>query len=290
MPILFPTPAIVCRPALPSDKPAVLEFTKFIWDGHDYIKYVWDDWLADPLGLFAVAEYHGRAVALGKATFVASGQWWLEGLRVDPQLQGFKIGSHIFKYLDDWQSMQAPGTFRLMTSWERVQVQHLCDRFGWRKIGEVKSYMAHPISGPAETLRPVSQDEVQSALAFASAHLDHSSGLMNLNWKFAAPDEPTLADMARQRRLYWWRGGQALLACWQEEDEDEDEQLLGVGLIAGPMQSLAAILTDVRHLVHQLGRSSVLWQAPVMHSVETALDAAGYDLKWDGSAYLYEKK
>src|SRR5690242_14867206 len=66
MPTNYFSPQVVCRPALPSDAPAVLEFTKFIWGGHDYIKYVWDDWLADPHGILAVAEYAGRAVALGK--------------------------------------------------------------------------------------------------------------------------------------------------------------------------------------------------------------------------------
>ena len=46
-PILF-FPVVVCRPALPRDTADVLEFSKFIWNGHDYVKYVWDEWLNDP--------------------------------------------------------------------------------------------------------------------------------------------------------------------------------------------------------------------------------------------------
>ena len=37
-------PVAVCRPALPSDKADVMEFTSFIWEGRDCIKYVWDEW------------------------------------------------------------------------------------------------------------------------------------------------------------------------------------------------------------------------------------------------------
>src|SRR3989304_1033395 len=35
-------PALVCRPALPVDTPAVLDLTARIWDGGDYVPRVWD--------------------------------------------------------------------------------------------------------------------------------------------------------------------------------------------------------------------------------------------------------
>src|SRR5512140_1085345 len=139
------SPVPVCRPALPSDRADVLEFTKFIWDGHDYIHYVWDEWLADPNGLLAVIQYGGHAVALGKASLISEGQWWLEGLRVDPKYQGLKLSSRMFEYLDDWWKEHRGGAIRLMTSSERVQVHHLCARLGYQKIGEVRSYVAAPV-------------------------------------------------------------------------------------------------------------------------------------------------
>ena len=284
----FSSPAVVCRPALPGDKADVLEFTKFIWDGHDYIKYVWDDWLSDPQGLLAVAEYGGRAVALGKASYVAPGQWWLEGLRVDPQFQGLKIASHIFEYLEDWRSEHAGGAFRLMTSSDRVQVHHLCERLGWLKVGDVKSYRAAPTPGTGEAFQPVAQNDVTRALSFASANLAYSGGLINSSWKFAAPDEFTLLEKIRQNQLSWWRGRAGLLAWW--DDEDDGETILGVGFIACPMESLEAMLVDIRRLAGGLGFSSVLWQAPVRADVESALKAAGFLSRWDGSAFLFEKK
>jgi len=45
---------LVCRPALPKDTPDVLELTRTIWDGHDYLPAVWDDWLRDYDGMLAV--------------------------------------------------------------------------------------------------------------------------------------------------------------------------------------------------------------------------------------------
>ena len=138
----FSSPRVICRPALPSDAADVLEFTKFIWDGHDYIKYVWQDWLADPHGLLVVAQYGRHAVGLGKITLLAPGQWWLEGVRVDPNYQGLKIGSHVMEYMDQWLLENGHGDVRYMTSSERFQMHHLGGRLGYTKLGEVRSYKA----------------------------------------------------------------------------------------------------------------------------------------------------
>ena len=75
----FSSPVVVCRPALASDRADVFEFTKFIWEGRDYIRYVWDEWFHDPEGLLAVAEYGGQCVGLAKISLSAPGQWWFQG-------------------------------------------------------------------------------------------------------------------------------------------------------------------------------------------------------------------
>src|SRR5512143_2783104 len=94
----FSKPCVVIRPALPADKESVLEFCKHIWDGEDYIAFVWDWWLADASGEMFVAEYAGNAVGLARLTHLAPGQWWLEGFRVDPQHLDKHIGSQLHNY------------------------------------------------------------------------------------------------------------------------------------------------------------------------------------------------
>ena len=136
----FSSPVVVCRPALPSDKADVIEFTKFIWDGHDYIQYVWDEWLADPEGILAAAEYGGHCVGLAKVSLLAPGQWWLQGLRVDPKFQDLKIGSHLHRYVDEWWLEHGDGVVRLMTGSKRVKVHHMSEKLGYTKILEVKEF------------------------------------------------------------------------------------------------------------------------------------------------------
>ncbi len=285
----FSSAQVVCRPALPSDRADVLEFTKFIWEGHDYIQYVWDDWLADPRGLLAVAECGGHAVALGKATYVAEGQWWLEGLRVNPDFQGRKISSHMFEYLDGWWQEHGGGACRLMTSSERVQVHHLCERLGWEKIGEVRAYRASPLAGQAgegHRFLGVDPEEVRDALEFASANLGYCSDLIDLGWQFAVPDRTVLEEQRREGRLWWWEGG-GLLAVW--EDKDDGERTMGIAFAACEPELVGGMLLDARRLADELDYTSVLWHAPVRVDMLKSAEGAGFGSEFPGSAYLFGK-
>jgi hypothetical protein len=43
--------ALVCRPALPKDCRGVLDLTRRIWSGRDYVPNAWDEWLRDTGGM-----------------------------------------------------------------------------------------------------------------------------------------------------------------------------------------------------------------------------------------------
>jgi GNAT superfamily N-acetyltransferase len=285
----FSEPRVVCRPALPSDTSDVLEFTKTIWEGHDYIHEVWKDWLADPQGLLAVAQYGAHAVGMAKVTLLSPGQWWLEGLRVDPNFQGQKIGSHLHEYMDAWWLSHCDGAIRLMTNSKRVQVHHLCERTGYMKVGEVLGYRLSAPKGEApHAFEPVRAEKLPEALRFAAQHLAHSGGLMDSGWRFSVPDESILAEWARDGRLQLWRGGVGLLAY--SEDEDEDGRVLSIGFAACEMPVLGELLRDVGRLAREGHFAAVRWLAPVDEAVQAQLKEASFALDWESSGYLYAKQ
>jgi len=57
---------------LAQDTPAMLEITRTIWDGQDYVPYEWDRWLHDASGCLAVAELSGRVVGLVRGFILIS--------------------------------------------------------------------------------------------------------------------------------------------------------------------------------------------------------------------------
>jgi GNAT superfamily N-acetyltransferase len=280
------SPVVVCRPALPCDKTDVLEFTKFTWDGGDYIRYVWDDWMADPHGLLAAAEYGGRCVGIAKASLSAPGQWWLEGFRVDPELQGGRIGSHIHDYIHGWWLEHGDGVLRFMTSSRRVKVHHLAEKLGFEKILEMVELEAPVLDEPCESFQPVQGNEIRESLGFASnsPQMNAANGLIDVGWSVIHADEEVLTEMQRRGLALWWRGRQGLLLIWQDGGDEG-----GFSLPACGMQSLPALLHDARQLAAQRGYDVAFWIAPLTDEIMSAAEAAGYAPHKNHTIFLYAK-
>ena len=288
----FSDPRIVCRPALPADTPDVLAFTGRIWDGHDYIHLVWDEWLADPHGLLISAQFGPRVVGIAKISPIFPGQWWLHGLRVDPDYQGLKVGSHLHDCSNAWWLRHGDGVIRLLTSTERVQVHHLCARTRYARVGEIAQYRreltdTHSPASAAGDFQPVTHAEISAALAFAEQHLPHNAGLMDTGWRFVLPDPAVFARFASDTHLHWWRGRDGLLATW--EGDDDDYAVLGIGCAAvRDLAMLPDILRDAVALTTGLEVKALFWLAPAETDVIRALEQAGYTSD-DDHGVLFEK-
>lgn len=283
----FVAPQVVCRPALPRDTADILDFTRFIWEGHDYIPHVWAEWLANTDGLLAVAEYGKRTVGMARVVRLATGQWWMEGFRVDPNYQGLRIGSHIHEYIDRWWLEHGDGIVRLMTSSQRVQVHHLCDRLGYVKIAEVQALGAEPLPGESNcfplppTALPHLLERLQSAPTLTQTH-----GLIDLGWRFATPCAKILEPFFSQAGILEWQRGEGHLVTWVEQDE---QPFLALGLVACEWEALPALLRAARALATERGIKRITWLAPRLPRVLQAAKEAGFAPIWENSGYLYQK-
>ena len=282
----FAAPVVLVRPALLRDKADVFEFTKTIWDGHDYVGHIFPEWLGDPQGQLLVAEYAGRCVGTGKVTRLAQGEWWLEGFRVDPKMQGMKIGSRIDARCNEWWDEHGEGMLRLITSSKRVQVHHLSEERGFRKIGEVFGYEAGPLNESTDAFTFLTPSEAAEAVADVSRLAPNR--LVNLGWKYAAPTADVLRAIAEDGLVWRWRGKRGLVVAWEDEDDDGRTQL-NVGMEACAEQDARELLNDFRRLAAMRGASTVGWTNAVRPSIVEALEAAGFQRTWEDAGFLYER-
>lgn len=291
-PAALPPAPLVCRPALAGDKAGMLALTAQIWDGHDYVPQVWDDWLLDSVGRLIVAQQQDRIVGLGKLTCLATGQWWVEGLRVHPELQGRGIASHMHAYLlQTWERIGS-GVLRLATNAKRLPIHHLCYRTGFKKVAEFTALRAPAMDEPVEWFSPVDEALFDQALQLAntSPSLAFSAGLWDLGWEWAAPDRAFLARAAGQGLAFWWRKDRGLLVLRIDEDEDDPlSPVPFVQLLACSQADLPLLLQDYRRLVHRLGYRQAGWVAALDPSLQMDLQAAGFERTWDGSVFIFEK-
>jgi len=270
------SPVVTIRPTLPSDKEDVLSFCRFIWGGGDYIAYVWDEWLADPRGRMFTAEYAGHAVGLGRLTCLTPSQWWLEGLRVDPQHQDKKIGSALHACLvADWLEHGA-GFLRLMTSSDRVKVHHLCERDGFVRAAELVCRFAPSLDEPTSALTLVLPAELPAALSFLAAapSLAWMNGLLDLGWCYATLEPATLEFLLARGHLYWWGDRRGLLAVW--DDEEDGETFTMVSAAGCATGDLPALLLDFRRLSAALGFRKAGFYATTHPGLGAVLESAGF--------------
>jgi len=286
---------LVCRPALPKDTPDVLELTSKIWEGHDYIPSVWVDWLHDPEGLLAVAEFGGRVVGLSKLTRLSPSEWWVEGLRVHPEYEGRGIASHLHDYLMDHWQHNGSGAIRLATASFRKAVHHLSLRSGFHKAAELTQYVAGAIPGRSGRFTPVGAGEEIEAADFALRHASPTcpSGLMSIGWQWVALSAEWIAQAVARGQAWWWQGDdgepRAVLLV-QHDDEDEATDKLRIQLLACPLEDLVACLGDYRRLAGSLGYPQVSWMTPLDPALEPALLEADFQRDWDDSLFIFEKK
>jgi GNAT superfamily N-acetyltransferase len=288
---------VVCRHALPKDTPDVLEISRHIWEGHDYVPDVWDQWREDPEGVMAVAEYGGHAVGIGKLTRLAPGQWWMEGLRVHPHSQGHGVASRLHDYLVFMWERYGDGTLGLATHSKREPVHHLCQRTGFKKIGEFTPYVAPALGGEegegaARTFEILKLDEASRALQFGleSASLELSYGLMDFGWEWGRPAKEYVQEALERERAWWWRDGRGLLLARDPDEDDEEEPAPLIQLVACSREDVSKCLRDFRGLAGALGYEDARWAAPLHPDLQPMLDEAGYKRDWENSIFVFQKE
>lgn len=282
----------LCRPARLEDTGDVLELTKTIWDGHDYVPEVWHEWLADEQGQLLVAELKGEVVGISKLSRLSPQDWWMQGLRVHPGFEGRGIGSQLTEAIVQAWLEIGSGTVRLGTASFRLPVHHICSRLGFEKISELAPFYA-PAKQDAQAasfFHPVLEIEIDQALEVAHTQpsLALAGKMIDLGWHYAPPRKVFLAAAVERGQAWWWRGRQACLTARLDED-DEQGIALSIEMLACEMDKLAQVLSEFRSLAAQAGFSQAVWMAPLHDPVVQVLQAAGYRRMWDDSLYIYAK-
>lgn len=277
------------------DTPDVMALTRDIWDGNDYVPLVWEEWLADPHGILAVAESGGHVVGLVKLSWKGYDEWWLQGLRVHPQHQGEGIASHMHNYVLDYWQRNLGGVLRLATSSERFPVHHLCQRTGFSKAGEYRLYVAPALNDQPHAFCPVqagvAEDVLDRARGYPIWSISH--GLIYLDWYWGETTIKRLEDTIRNGQAYWWSGerhsAKGLLFTAIDDDDEQGEHPY-VQLLGCEIGDLPEMLVDYRRLAGEAGFQRAEWLAPDQEIILPALEQAGYLSEWESTLYLFEKR
>jgi hypothetical protein len=117
-----------------SDKKEVLRISSQIWDGDDYVKFVFDEWAADTKNLFAGYWENGKLIGFGRMRFLTLADIWLEALRKNTQTNIKGVGYKIAKYYMEHLKGKRIRSIRFSTYFGNKASIKLNEKLGFKRI------------------------------------------------------------------------------------------------------------------------------------------------------------
>jgi len=113
----------------------IVEISRHVWEGHDYLPSVARQWLHDPNSYFYGVEVQGRIVAVANVEVIEDGRTgWMEGLRVHPDYRGRGFAKDLTRYFVKKAETLGLQRLRYTTSSTNVASLKLAKMNGFSRI------------------------------------------------------------------------------------------------------------------------------------------------------------
>jgi GNAT superfamily N-acetyltransferase len=274
-PLKFRGSELVIRPVRPADREGVIELCRDIWDGHDYVPRVFDEWVSDSASAFQAVELDGTVVGLQRLRPYAPGLLWYEGLRVASSHRRQGLARHMLESAVAQAREQGFREIRLATGnpgaarlFEEAGFVRLQDNRWW-KGGRVEGGESPRIPDPSEG------DKLWTGIA-SSPGIELWGGVTA---DFQGAQDLGAKELARLAGIGMLRsgtGGRAIVALREPWGNN-----ISVAFLAGKGGALRDLLLALRFEADADGLDDVTVAIPRNHPAEEDLRASGYDLAND---------
>jgi len=273
---------LTVRPMRAADRECVMEICRDVWDGHDYIPRVFDEWLSDAGAAFQAAEMDGVVVAVQRLRPYAPGLVCYEGLRVASTHRRQGIARAMLASAITEAKEQRFIEMRLGTAnpdalplFESAGFQRLVDARWWRgQRSEGGEQARMPDPSEARKLWPA----VEKSPGIELYH--------GVTADFNGARDLGAAELVRLARIGMLRvgpGGRAIAAMREPWGHN-----LAVAFLAGRGGALRDLLMSMRFEADADGLDHVTITLPRDHPAAEDLSASGYDLaNDDDNACIY---
>ena len=273
---------LTLRPMRAADRERVVEISRDIWDGHDYLPRVFDDWLADAGATFQAAELDGVVVGVQRLRPFAPRLVWYEGLRVASTHRRHGLARAMLGSAIAGAKEEGFREMRLGTA--NPDAVRLFESLGFRRLVDVRWWRGTRVEGgdPARMPDPAEARKVWPAVE-KSPGIELYHGV-SADFNGARDmDAAELERLAQTGMLRVGPGGRALAALREAWGNN-----LAVAFLAGRGGALRELLMALRYEADADGLDHVTVTLPRDHPAAVDMTASGYDLaNDDDSAYIY---
>jgi GNAT superfamily N-acetyltransferase len=266
----------------PADRERVIEITRDVWDGRDYINRVFDDWIVDAGAAFQAAEVDDVVVGVQRQRPYAPGLIWYEGLRVASthRRQGIAramLGSAIAEARE-----QGFVEMRLATG--NPDAVKLFESEGFRRIVDVRWWRGLRVEGgePARMPEPAEAKKLWPFVAGSPGIGLYGGVTVDFHGARDLSAEE-LERLAGTGMLRVGPGGRAVAGLRESSGPS-----VAVAFIAGAGAPLRELLMALRFEADADGLDHATVGLPRGHPAAEDLTASGYDLaNAEDTAYIY---
>jgi RimJ/RimL family protein N-acetyltransferase len=283
-----PKGSLSVRRARPADREAILEMSKRIWGGHDYMPLVWDRWLAEKRGALLTVTVDGRPVGTSKVSLLAPGEVWLEGLRLHPDYQGMGLSKRIHRSTFREASKLSPRTVRYATWIGNEASRRIAEKNGFWQIARTgwmwgKVRKPSPVSG-----RHAAPDDLDAVARFVhgSSCYEATNGVAGIGWTFPELTRRRIKHLLSLGQVVVLprRGALRAVAMFDIGKIDND---ICLGFVDGTDEDVTVLAKDILRIAADTGRDEASAMLP-MGRIADLVHAAGFDEWQPVRAVVYE--
>ncbi len=189
-----------------SDREDVLAISRHIWEGHDYLPSVIDDWLSEPSSFMYGVEIGNRLVAVANLRLVENGRTgWMEGLRVHPDFRRRGFADLLTEHLLEEAGKAGVQRLRYTTSTANQASVRLGETYGFTPILQMGVFWhptpkAHPLAKDAFQIRRASPKEMYVLLRNAPGLVTRD--ILVYDWKALDATRDALETIGRSHEFY----------------------------------------------------------------------------------------
>ncbi|MDD4504396.1 MAG: GNAT family N-acetyltransferase [Clostridiaceae bacterium] len=264
------------------DKDRVLSISSKIWEGNDFIKYVFDDWVNDTEGEFTIGEKDGVAVGYAKYTKHSDAEAWLEGIRVDERYANQGFGKAITQYYISRAKAEGVETIRLSAYAESKESIKIVEGLGFKKDGyfttgykEIDKAAKEP--SMSKTVINIMSTATAWDLITRGNTYYMTNGYISYGWTFRKASYELVDGLVKDKRVYGvLREGKVSSVMVLTEDSHKDGGL-NIGFIDGDMASMKELVDFAEHQALKLGMAYFEIMAPMDERLINVLELSSFE-------------
>jgi hypothetical protein len=283
-----PAEKLVVRRARPEDRDAILEISKGLWGGNDYLPGVWDRWEADREGALLTVTLEGRPVGCSKITLLSPGEVWLEGLRLHPNLHGRGLSHQIHSATFREARRLNPRSVRYSTWIGNEASRHIAETHGFWLVALTSWMWGKARESGRLRSRRAEREDIEDLYRYVKSSECYAatSGLMGVGWKFPEISKRRLRRLVSDGlALVYPKSGPVRAAALLDIGTIDDDMCLG--FVNGSEREIALLAEDAARLAALSGREEISAMLPEGRIAETVL-SSGFDASTPMQAVVYE--